>query len=177
MAPGDAGVLVRCASRLGADRSALAGVAKTYHALVVGSASEISGVDTIRLPVDGLPSETRLEVLEVTPHAQWGALSTLRMWPHTGRTHQLRVHAAVALGCPIVGDDLYWPAAARVRAAAAQTLPPMRKVGGLFLQSCAVAFEHPDGRQMQVMVPEAAKFGALRARARSGAAWTTQQIQ
>ena len=27
--------------------------------------------------------------------------------PHTGRTHQLRVHCAAALGYPIVGDDIY----------------------------------------------------------------------
>jgi tRNA pseudouridine32 synthase / 23S rRNA pseudouridine746 synthase len=27
--------------------------------------------------------------------------------PQTGRTHQLRVHAAEALGCPIVGDPVY----------------------------------------------------------------------
>lgn len=31
------------------------------------------------------------------------------LWPHTGRTHQLRVHCAHAegLGCPILGDPLY----------------------------------------------------------------------
>ena len=31
------------------------------------------------------------------------------LYPHTGRTHQLRVHCAHAegLGCPILGDPLY----------------------------------------------------------------------
>ena len=33
----------------------------------------------------------------------------LKLHPHTGRTHQLRVHCAHALGlgCPIAGDRLY----------------------------------------------------------------------
>lgn len=33
----------------------------------------------------------------------------VNFYPHTGRTHQLRVHSAHAdgLGCPIVGDELY----------------------------------------------------------------------
>jgi len=34
------------------------------------------------------------------------AVSTYRLTPHTGRTHQLRVHCA-GLGIPIVGDPLY----------------------------------------------------------------------
>jgi 23S rRNA-/tRNA-specific pseudouridylate synthase len=32
----------------------------------------------------------------------------VRLWPQTGRTHQLRVHLA-HLGAPIVGDRLYGP--------------------------------------------------------------------
>ena len=108
----------------------------------------------------------------VTPHAQWGHLSWVRMSPLTGRTHQLRLHAA-GLGCPIVGDDLYWghAAAARRSRGGAEALPPVRASGGLFLQSCGVAFAHPDPQRglVQVMVGEAPKFGALRARARSGA--------
>ena len=35
-----------------------------------------------------------------------GIRTWLELQPYTGRTHQLRVHAA-ALGCPIVGDQLY----------------------------------------------------------------------
>lgn len=33
--------------------------------------------------------------------------SLIRFEPETGRTHQLRVHAATGLGCPIVGDPVY----------------------------------------------------------------------
>ncbi|MCB1555976.1 MAG: RluA family pseudouridine synthase [Alphaproteobacteria bacterium] len=28
-------------------------------------------------------------------------------WPRTGRNHQIRVHAAAALGCPVLGDNRY----------------------------------------------------------------------
>jgi 23S rRNA pseudouridine1911/1915/1917 synthase len=150
-------------------------VVKTYHALLVGDpapAGAPAAARTISAPVDGMAAETEFDVLDVTPHAQWGTLSTVRLRPKTGRTHQLRIHAAAELGCPIVGDDLYWPAAASARAAANDTLPALRKSGGLFLQSCAVAFENLDGTQVEVMVPEAPKFAALRTRASSGAAWT-----
>ena len=34
-------------------------------------------------------------------------LSLVEFVPHTGRTHQIRVHAAEQLGCPIVGDNRY----------------------------------------------------------------------
>jgi len=34
-------------------------------------------------------------------------VTRVELRPHTGRTHQLRVHTA-ALGYPIVGDDIYW---------------------------------------------------------------------
>lgn len=34
-------------------------------------------------------------------------VSRLELRPWTGRTHQLRVHCAQALGAPIVGDDIY----------------------------------------------------------------------
>jgi len=35
--------------------------------------------------------------------------SRVAFYPHTGRTHQLRVHAAHpdGLNCPILGDELY----------------------------------------------------------------------
>ncbi|WP_436736149.1 RluA family pseudouridine synthase [Streptomyces sp. BBFR102] len=52
--------------------------------------------------VPGEPNaETRVELL-----ARRGSLGRYRLLPHTGRTHQLRVHLN-SLGLPILGDPLY----------------------------------------------------------------------
>ncbi|MCP5469966.1 MAG: RluA family pseudouridine synthase [Chlamydiales bacterium] len=49
----------------------------------------------------GLPSETQWEVIKRDRKK-----ATLRLFPKTGRTHQLRLHMR-ELGCPIVGDVDY----------------------------------------------------------------------
>ncbi|HYW31006.1 MAG TPA: RluA family pseudouridine synthase [Gemmatimonas sp.] len=55
-------------------------------------------------PVFGKPADTEWRVL-----ARTNGRTRVRFTPHTGRSHQLRVHAAHALGldAPIVGDRLY----------------------------------------------------------------------
>ena len=58
----------------------------------------------------------------------------LALWPHTGRTHQLRMHCAHpdGLGCPILGDELYG-----------------KKADRLYLQAQAISFVHPTtGKRM-----------------------------
>jgi tRNA pseudouridine32 synthase/23S rRNA pseudouridine746 synthase len=54
--------------------------------------------------VHGKPALTAWRVL-----AREGARTRVELVPHTGRTHQLRVHAAHSrgIGIPIVGDRLY----------------------------------------------------------------------
>ena len=49
----------------------------------------------------GREALTRFETAQIFPH-----MSHVRLFPHTGRTHQLRVHLSEA-GHPIVGDSLY----------------------------------------------------------------------
>ncbi len=55
-------------------------------------------------PVHGKPAVTEWQVLE-----RRGERTRVALFPLTGRTHQLRVHAAhpLGLGAPIVGDRLY----------------------------------------------------------------------
>ena len=92
-------------------------IRKKYIALLDGIVPEDEG--TIELPlcpnpldrprqmVDtqyGKPAITYYQVLERTDK-----YTRIAFYPHTGRTHQLRVHAAHPSGlhCPIIGDELY----------------------------------------------------------------------
>ena len=50
----------------------------------------------------GSPSATRWRKL-----AEAGGRALILMIPETGRTHQLRVHAAAGIGFPIAGDPVY----------------------------------------------------------------------
>lgn len=50
----------------------------------------------------GKPSRTAWRVIEVKD-----GRSFVEFIPETGRTHQIRVHAAEALGAPVVGDPVY----------------------------------------------------------------------
>lgn len=147
-------------------------VQKTYHALLVGR-PDADGL--LEAPVDDLPSTSRLRVLDEAPHAQWGSLCRVELNPLTGRTHQLRIHTA-GIGCPIVGDELYWEMAAKARQeSGAPPLPALKVKGGLFLQSCAVRFAHPvSGDELAVEVPEVAKFEKLLERARRGAEYARE---
>jgi tRNA pseudouridine32 synthase/23S rRNA pseudouridine746 synthase len=74
-------------------------------------------------PVHGKPAVTEWRVLERTE-----GRTRVALFPHTGRTHQLRVHAAhpLGLGAPIVGDRLYGHPGER-----------------LLLHAEALSFEHP----------------------------------
>ncbi|WP_163338661.1 RluA family pseudouridine synthase [Desulfopila sp. IMCC35008] len=92
-------------------------VIKHYQAIVEGEIHGDSG--EIRLPFRLDPANRPLQVYDPQQGKMgvttWTRLSReaagtrIRFVPLTGRTHQLRVHAAHHLGlcCPIVGDSLY----------------------------------------------------------------------
>jgi len=125
---------------------------KTYWALVVGRPHPLAG--RIDMPLarqggprgertapaeageDGARAVTDYQVVDnARRHVSW-----LEMSPLTGRTHQLRVHAAAALGCPILGDGKYGGAAAHLEGMS----------GGLHLHARAIELPHPEGGTLTV---------------------------
>ena len=123
-------------------------IRKKYIALLDGIVPEDEG--TIELPlcpnpldrprqmVDtqyGKPAITYYQVLERTDKYTRIAFS-----PHTGRTHQLRVHAAHPSGlhCPIIGDELYG-----------------KKDKRLYLHAESIEFTHPVNGQSMCITKKA----------------------
>lgn len=115
-------------------------VSKRYAALLSKTISQAEG--EINLPIcadpfnrprqmvcfeTGKTSITRWKAVENT-----GEVTKVHFWPLTGRTHQLRMHAAHELGlnAPIVGDDIYGIAGTR-----------------LFLHAAQISFVHPKTKQ------------------------------
>jgi tRNA pseudouridine32 synthase/23S rRNA pseudouridine746 synthase len=124
-------------------------VHKRYEAVVAGvpdaSGADAEGWSDIHLPlivdwpnrpkskVDfdiGKPSHTRWRLLQVHDVPGLGPCARLALAPVTGRSHQLRVHL-LALGHPMLGDDLYAEGAALAAAPR------------LLLHACAIALPHP----------------------------------
>lgn len=131
---------------------------KTYWALVKGTPPKREARISTWLVKDQSGDEDRMRVARhgeanadhavshyrIVEQAGQG-LTWLEMEPHTGRTHQLRVHAA-HIGCPIIGDTKYFEADQN------WTLP-----GGiqnrLHLLARRIVIPHPDGGTIDVSAP------------------------
>lgn len=112
-------------------------IEKTYEALAQALPARQFPLQRLSRIVPGEPffrmaetqgepnARTRIEVI-----AEYGAVWHYRLWPETGRKHQLRVHMA-ALGAPILGDDLY------------PQLRPQADAPPLQLLARALAFQDP----------------------------------
>ena len=114
---------------------------KTYVARVAGRVGEKTGVIDLPLTVDwpnrpkqmvdhenGRPAVTEWRVQRADD-----AETRLRLFPKTGRSHQLRVHC-LAIGHPILGDPFY-------------ATGPARDHPRLMLHSESLRLRHPDGGQ------------------------------
>ena len=99
-------------------------VVKQYTALLEGELATMDGLIDLPLRVDledrprqmicyqyGKPAQTRYKVVGYE-----NGNTRIHFFPLSGRTHQLRVHAAHHLGLnhPIIGDDLYGKKASRL---------------------------------------------------------------
>lgn len=117
---------------------------KLYWALVVGTPSPRVGRIDAPLAREGGPGRERIAArpdggkYAVTDYrvldAAGNRVSWLALEPHTGRTHQLRVHCA-AIGTPILGDGKYGG-----RDAFIDGVPDARK---LHLHARALKIPHP----------------------------------
>ncbi|TAM94764.1 MAG: RluA family pseudouridine synthase [Rhizobiaceae bacterium] len=156
------GVLVIARTRLAAMKLATSfrerDTKKFYWALVKGVPRQREGRISTWLAKEQTPDGDRMRVV---PHGAPGAdhavsnyrlveqvgqtLSWLEMEPYTGRTHQLRVHAA-HIGHPIIGDPKYFDADQN------WDLP-----GGiqnrLHLHARRIVVPHPDGGVVDVTAP------------------------
>lgn len=111
-------------------------IKKKYFAIVEGIPKDEHGI--VNLPLSSDPMNRPCQIVDHEHGKQaiteYRILATrqdytlLALWPHTGRTHQLRMHCAhhEGLGCPIMGDELYG-----------------RKADRLYLQAQAITFVHP----------------------------------
>lgn len=112
-------------------------VDKVYECLVINTPKGSSGVINAPLLVDwpnrpkqkvdyidGKKALTRWKKLSQTHN-----FSRLELYPHTGRSHQLRVHM-MHMGHAIIGDELY--------------APKTHQKGRLMLHAKTLSFIHPD---------------------------------
>jgi 23S rRNA pseudouridine955/2504/2580 synthase len=93
-----------------------------------------SGERMVRVAKDGKPARTEFRRLR-----KFAAATLVEAHLHTGRTHQIRVHAQ-SMGHPIACDERYGDEALN---------QAFRRLGlkRLFLHAAALAFEHPSTRK------------------------------
>ena len=122
-------------------------VKKRYVALIDGilTAKEGTIVLPLRVDLDNRPSQIVCYERGKPAITKWKTIkiqdnkTLVYFYPITGRTHQLRVHAAhqSGLNCPIVGDDLYGTKANR-----------------LHLHAESITFKHPFSKEEMTMQVE-----------------------
>lgn len=123
-------------------------IKKRYVALLNGLISENEGFIDLPLRVDldnrpnqlvcyeyGKSAQTKWEIIK-----RYDGKTLVYFYPITGRTHQLRVHAAHPLGLntPVVGDDLYGTKANR-----------------LHLHAESITFQHPITKELMTIAVDA----------------------
>jgi tRNA pseudouridine32 synthase/23S rRNA pseudouridine746 synthase len=131
-------------------------VGKSYSAIVAGHVTADSGDIDVPLrpdltnrpyqiidPILGKPAQTHFTVTRrdryVRPDGASMSITALSLLPHTGRSHQLRVHCK-HIGHPILGDVLYGDSTSAPR---------------LLLHARTLAFDDPDTGQRVALICEA----------------------
>jgi 23S rRNA pseudouridine1911/1915/1917 synthase len=144
------------AHRVLADQFKSRAVHKTYTLLVHGRVANQTGQikkavgrdprRRVRMKVGGIGARDALTRYKVS--RRFRTFTLLEAEPHTGRTHQLRVHFS-SIGHPIVGDTMYG-APSRLKLAGGENKTLARN----FLHARRLEFEHPrSGKTLSFEAP------------------------
>ncbi len=134
---------------------------KSYIAAVFSCPKESEG--TVSLPIkrlregemrrvtapDGVPAVTHYRVI-----GRFEGGSLVRLHLETGRTHQIRVHM-LAIGCPLLGDGLYYTGASR-------ELSAQLGIKTQLLHAESLRIVHPlTGEDLRFDAPPGTRFDAV----------------
>lgn len=94
-----------------------------------------TGTQKDKMVVDPMEGQNAFTLYEVVENAGSQA-AFVAFWPRTGRTHQIRVHAAES-GFPLIGDDKY--------GTPSDAFDDMTIAPRLHLHASEISFRHPNG--------------------------------
>jgi 23S rRNA-/tRNA-specific pseudouridylate synthase len=132
-----------------------------YRAICCGKIEKQNG--TVDTPISGKESHTRYEVVSHTKRRNGLFVTTVDLWPITGRQHQLRRHLK-EIGHPIVGDIRY----ADVKKGGDDEL--YKKEDGtnglMYLWALEIEFPHPfqDDKLVKAIIEEPKEYEELRSK-------------
>jgi len=102
-------------------------ITKTYIAITIGNMKSVGIIDS---KVDDKPARTAYEVVQTVISKRFEYLNFVKLYPETGRKHQLRKQL-LELGNPILGDPTYYLNGLQL------------KGKGLYLHAHSLEFMHP----------------------------------
>ncbi|NNK90047.1 MAG: RluA family pseudouridine synthase [Saprospiraceae bacterium] len=118
-------------------------IKKTYYAITIGDLREFGMIDNM---LNGKKAVSHVELVSSVKSERFGQLNLCRLFPVTGRRHQLRIHMA-ELDTPILGDLKYGKKGL------------LLKGKGLYLMAQNLDFIHPiTGKPIEVSLPITKKF-------------------
>jgi 23S rRNA pseudouridine1911/1915/1917 synthase len=135
-------------------------VEKRYLALVYGCVKEAEGIidvslgrdPFVRTKISTRSRRSRKALTRYQTIRNYRDFSYLRIYPHTGRTHQIRVHFQ-HLGHPVVGDETYGGKAIQ-RVQDPDLVESIQTLNRYFLHADSLAFVHPDtGERVSFEIP------------------------
>lgn len=105
-------------------------ISKTYQAIVIGKTATKGKIHSAVAEKEAF---TSYETLQTVPSLLNGHLSHIKLFPKTGRTHQLRIHLA-SINHPIIGDQIHGKAVENYKK-------------GLFLCATSIQLTHPKTKE------------------------------